>query len=143
MSLDHTYDPANIFAKIVRGEMPSVKVFEDEETLAFMDVFPQTDGHVLVIHKHAHATNLLTLSEDEASAVMRTVQHVAKAVVEALQPDGLRIVQFNGTAAGQTVFHFHMHILPMWEGRTFGRHGAGMADQAKLNALAEKIRTAL
>ena len=143
MTLSATYDDNNIFAKIVRGEMPKITVYEDAKTLAFMDVFPQTEGHVLVISKHAKAVNLLDLPADALAEMMATVQKVSGAVVRALSPDGFRIVQFNGAPAGQTVYHTHFHILPMWEGRTLGRHGEGMAPREQLEATAEKIRHAL
>lgn len=143
MSLNNTYDDQNIFAKIIRGEMPKVAVHEDEDTLAFMDVFPQSEGHVLVISKTAKAVNLFDLEADDLQKIMRAVQRVAGAVKAALSPDGVRIVQFNGEAAGQTVFHTHFHIIPVYEGRALGRHGEGMAQPAELEALAEKIRHAL
>lgn len=143
MSLNETYDRENIFAKIIRGEMPSVKVYEDDDTLAFMDVFPQSEGHTLVIHKHAQAVNLLDLPPEALGQVMATAQKVAAAVVKALSPDGFRIVQFNGAPAGQTVYHTHVHIIPMWEGRALGRHGQGMAPTDELDATAARIHEAL
>ena len=142
MTLSATYDDDNIFAKIIRGDMPKVAVYEDEHTLAFMDVFPQTEGHVLVISKMAKSVNLLDMPQDALARLMATTQKVAAAVVTALRPDGFRVVQFNGAPAGQTVFHTHMHILPMWEGRSLGRHGADMAPTEHLEALAERIRNA-
>ena len=123
MSLDGDYDRSNIFARIVLGEIPAAKVFEDAETLAFMDAFPQVRGHVLVISKTAPARNLLDMEPAALTAVMATVQRVAKAVRLALKPDGILISQFNGAAAGQTVFHLHVHILPRWKGAELGRHG--------------------
>ena len=101
--LDGDYDPDNIFAKIVRGDAPAAKVFEDHDTLAFMDVFPQGRGHVLVIHKRAHARNLLDAEPEALEAVILTVQRVARAVRAALKPDGVFVAQFNGKASGQTV----------------------------------------
>jgi len=139
MSLDGLYDANNIFAKIVRGETPSAKVCEDADTLAFMDAFPQTKGHTLVIHKRSTARNLLDAEPAELNAVMATVQRVTRAVRAALTPDGIMISQFNGAPAGQTVFHLHVHILPRWEGVPLGRHGGGMADSAELRALADRI----
>ena len=140
MSLDGTYDDGNIFAKILRGEMPAARVFEDEHVFAFMDVFPQGRGHTLVIPKHSVARNLL----DEEPQVLRElilgVQRVARAVRAALNPDGLTVMQFNGSVSGQTVFHLHFHIIPRWEGVPMGRHASGaMADPAELKALAEQI----
>ena len=111
MSLNGTYDATNIFAKIIRGEIPAAKIFENDETLAFMDAFPQARGHSLVIHKHARARNLFDIEPDDLLAVMTTVQRIARATVGALQPDGLVVTQFNGAPAGQTVFHLHLHLL--------------------------------
>ena len=144
MSLDGTYDPGNIFAKILRGEMPSVRVFEDDHVLAFMDVFPQAKGHTLVIPKHSTARNFLEEAPEVIGPLMLGVQRVAKAVRAALKPDGLLITQFNGAPAGQTIFHLHFHIIPRWEGVPVGRHAAGgMADMGELQALAGQIAAKL
>jgi histidine triad (HIT) family protein len=138
--LDGEYDPDNIFAKIVRGEAPCAKVFEDHETFAFMDVFPQGPGHVLVVHKRAHARNLLDVEPEPLQAVILTVQRVARAVRAAMKPDGVYVAQFNGHAAGQTVWHLHFHVIPRWEGAPLGRHAGGaMADMGELKRLAEAI----
>lgn len=138
--LDGVYDPDNIFAKIVRGDMPSAKVFEDHDTMAFMDVFPQGRGHTLVIHKRAHARNLLDVEPEPLQQVMLTVQRIARAARAALKPDGIFIAQFNGAASGQTVYHLHVHIIPRWKGVALGRHGDGaMADMGELRQLAEAI----
>ena len=140
MSLDGTYDPGNIFAKILRGEMPAARVFEDDHVVAFMDVFPQARGHTLVIPKHSTARNLLEEEPQILAPLMLGVQRVARAVRAALQPDGIVITQFNGAPAGQTVFHLHVHIIPRWDGQALGRHGAGgMADMDELKALAAQI----
>jgi len=140
MSLDGTYDDGNIFAKILRGEMPSARVFEDEHVFAFMDVFPQSKGHTLVIPKHSSARNLLDEEPQVLSELILGVQRVARAVRAALKPDGLRVMQFNGSVAGQTVYHLHFHIIPLWEGVPLGRHAeGGMADPAELKLLAEQI----
>jgi histidine triad (HIT) family protein len=139
MSLDGTYDAGNIFAKILRGEMPAVRVFEDDHVLAFMDVFPQAKGHTLVIPKHSTARNFLEETPEVIGPLMLGVQRVAKAVRAALKPDGLVITQFNGAPAGQTVYHLHFHIIPRWEGVALGRHGEGMADMDELKALAAQI----
>ncbi len=139
MSLDGPYDPGNIFAKILRGEMPAVRVFEDDHVLAFMDVFPQARGHTLVIPKHSIARNLLDEAPEVVGPLMLGVQRVARAVRAALNPDGLVITQFNGAPAGQTVFHLHVHIIPRWEGVALGRHGQGMADPEDLRVLAGQI----
>lgn len=142
MSLSGAYEDDNIFAKIVRGDMPCVKVWENDDVLAFMDVFPQAPGHVLVIHKRARARNILDVEKDDLAAVMAGVQHVARAVDKALKPDGLRVVQFNGSPAGQTVFHLHVHVIPVSEGVPLGRHGGGMADMDELKGLGAKIAAA-
>src|SRR4051812_36123407 len=139
MSLDGTYDDANIFAKILRGEAPAVKVFEDSNVLAFMDVFPQAKGHTLVIPKHSTARNFLEEAPEVIGPLMLGVQRVARAVRAAVNPDGLVISQFNGAVSGQTVYHLHFHIIPRWEGVPLGRHGQGMADMDELKALAAQI----
>ena len=140
MDLDGDYDPNNIFAKIVRGEMPCAKVFEDDDTLAFMDVFPQSKGHALVIHKRATARNLLDVEPEALAAMIATTQRITRASRAALKPDGLMVSQFNGSASGQTIYHLHFHIIPRWEGVPLGRHaGGGMADPAELSELARAI----
>ena len=139
MSLDGTYDDANIFARILRGEIPAARVFEDEHVFAFMDAFPQSRGHTLVIPKHSQARNLLDEEPQVLSELILGVQRVARAVRAALKPDGLVVTQFNGEAAGQTVYHLHFHIIPRWEGVPLGRHGEGMADTEELKALAAQI----
>jgi histidine triad (HIT) family protein len=131
-----------IFCKIVRGEIPSVKVYEDEYTLTFMDVRPASPGHALVISK-AHAANLLEIAETDLQAVTLTVQRVARAIQKALAPDGMRVSQLNGAAAGQTVFHYHVHIIPMQEGQRTGSHGRESANPQQLESLAAQIRAAL
>ncbi|MDG4594869.1 MAG: HIT family protein [Candidatus Contendobacter sp.] len=131
-----------IFCKIVRGEIPAVKVHEDERTLTFMDIQPASPGHTLVISK-VHAPNLLEITESDLLAVAVTVQRVARAVQKALAPDGLRIGQFNGAAAGQTVPHYHVHIVPMREGQRAGAHGRAPARIEELKVVAAQIREAL
>lgn len=144
MTLHDTYDPSNIFAKILRGEMPAVKVYEDDVALAFMDVFPQSEGHTLVVPKGVEARNLLDMPPEKLGPYMRVVQKVTQAVGAALTPDGIVVTQFNGAPAGQTVYHLHFHIIPRTEGEALGRHGGGsMADMGELEKLAEKIRAAL
>lgn len=140
MSLDGNYDANNVFAKILRGEIPSTKVFEDAHVLAFMDVFPQTRGHTLVISKQSQARNLLEVEPEILSYLILGVQRVAKAVRAALHPDGILISQFNGAPAGQSVFHLHFHIIPRWEGQSARAHGeAPMADPTALATLAMQI----
>lgn len=143
MSLDGTYDDANIFAKIVRGEIPSARIFEDDDVLAFMDAFPQSKGHCLVISKTSKARNLLEVEADVLVKVMAAVQRLTRAARKALNPDGVVVTQFNGAPAGQTIFHLHVHVIPRFEAEALGRHGGGMADPAELQALAAQIRAAL
>jgi histidine triad (HIT) family protein len=143
MSLDGGYDQGNIFARILRGEAPAAKVHEDAQTLAFMDVFPQSRGHVLVVPKTG-ARNLLDVDPATLQTLIVRVQTVAQAVREALQPDGLTIMQFNGAAGGQTVYHLHFHIIPRYGGQAIAGHGAaGMADADELTMLASQIRARL
>ena len=136
------YDTNNIFAKILRGEIPCVKVHEDAKTLAFMDVMPESDGHVLVVPKEP-AENILDLSAEGLGAMMATTQRVAKAVDKALQPDGILLKQYNRAPAGQSIFHMHFHIVPRWEGVGLAPHGKVMVDAATLEPIAAKIRSAL
>jgi len=136
------YDSDNVFAKIIRGEIPAAKVYEDETTLAFMDVMPQAPGHTLVIPKAA-AQDLFSLSDDAARATMDTVRRLAPAIRDGMQADGLRIFQLNGEAAGQTVFHYHVHLLPCYRGQAARKHGTEMENPEVLEQHAEKIRGAL
>jgi histidine triad (HIT) family protein len=140
MSLDGVYDDANIFAKILRGEAPSARVFEDHDILAFMDVFPQARGHTLVISKHSQARNLLEVEAEPLGKLILGVQRITRAVRAALSPDGIVVTQFNGAPAGQTIFHLHFHIIPRWTAAPLRPHGqGGMADPAELAALAKEI----
>lgn len=144
MSLHGAYDPDNIFAKILRGDMPCVKVWEDDDVLAFMDIFPQSEGHVLVVSKTSTARNLLEIEPEPLARLTAAVQRTARAVEKALKPEGLSLMQFNGEAGGQTVFHLHFHIVPRWSDRPMKGHGhAPMADAEHLKALAERIAAAL
>lgn len=136
------YDPDNIFGKILKGDIPSHKVYEDDDTLAFMDVMPQSRGHTLVIPKTG-SRNLLDAEPQVLANLVQKTQRVAKAVMSAMDADGLRVAQFNEAAAGQTVFHLHFHIIPMYEGVPLRPHTGEMADQDELAAQAEKIRAAL
>lgn len=136
------YDSNNVFAKILRGEIPCVKVFEDDKTLAFMDVMPQAEGHVLVIPKEP-AENILTLSPEGAAAMMATTQKIAKAVKKGLEAPGIMLAMLNGAPAGQSVFHVHFHIIPRSAGVDLGLHARGMVDSKTLEPVAAKIRTAL
>lgn len=136
------YDTNNIFAKILRGEVPSVKVYEDDMTLAFMDVMPQADGHTLVIPKEP-AESIFELSPDGAAAMVKTTQKVAKAVRKGMDAPGIMIFQLNGKAAGQSVPHVHFHIVPRSKGIDLKLHARGMEPPDKLKAIAEKIKAAL
>ena len=137
-----SYDPSNIFGKILRGEIPAHKVYEDDAALVMMDIFPQSRGHTLVIPK-APSRNLLDADPATLSAVMPLVQKVAKAAKAATGADGVRLVQFNESPAGQTVFHLHFHIIPVYEGVPIAPHGGGKADDADLAALAKRISAQL
>lgn len=136
------YDPQNVFAKILRGEIPAHKVYEDDLVLAFMDVMPRTDGHCLVIPKGA-ARGLLDVSPADLSAVTAAVQTVGRAAMAAFAADGLTIQQFNEEAGGQVVFHLHVHILPRHAGVALKPAGGPMAAPEVLAAHAEKIRAHL
>jgi histidine triad (HIT) family protein len=133
-----TYDPSNIFAKILRGEIPCHKIYEDEHTLAFMDVMPQIEGHCLVVPKAA-SRGLLDADPAVLAHVMATTQKVAAAAMQAMGADGFQIRQYNEPAGGQTVFHLHFHILPMKEGVGLKPHSAQMADHEDLAKQAKAI----
>jgi len=137
-----SYDPTNIFAKILKGELPCHKVYEDDTALVMMDIFPQAKGHTLVIPKAA-SRNLLDADPAAISAVMPLIQRVAAAVKAATRADGIRLAQFNEAPAGQTVFHLHFHLIPAYEGAALGAHGSGRADDAELAQLAKDIADAL
>ena len=136
-----TYDDQNIFARILRGELPAIKVYEDDQVLAFMDIMPQADGHTLVVPK-APAITLLDLDTEAAAYTIQIVQKVAKAIEKGLGVDGIVLMQLSGAAAGQTVPHIHFHLVPT-SLHNLGKHAAQMGDQEKIKALAEKIKAAL
>ena len=136
------YDPNNIFARILRGEIPAHRVYEDAHTLAFMDVMPQAEGHTLVIPKKP-AENLFDLEPDALTATILTTQRVARAVKKAFDAPGILLAQLNGSAAGQSVFHIHFHVLPRREGFDLKLHAREMADPAVLAAHAARVRAAL
>ncbi len=137
-----TYDSNNVFAKILRGEIPSTKVYEDADTLAFMDIMPRCEGHVLVIPK-TPARNVLDANPAQLAACLVTVQKIAKAQMKALGAAGITIQQFNEPAGGQVVFHLHYHVMPRHEGVPLKPHTGTMADAAVLAANAAKIKAAL
>lgn len=136
------YDPNNIFAKILKGEIPSVKLYEDEDTLAFMDVMPQATGHLLVIPKIG-SRNLLDADPAVLSKLIPVVQKLAVAAKEAFDADGVFVAQFNEAAAGQTVYHLHFHVIPRHDGVPLKPHSGKMEDIEVLKANAEKIKAAL
>ena len=137
-----TYDDSNVFAKILRGELPAQKVYEDEQTLAFMDIMPRAKGHTLVIPK-TPARNVLDATPEQLAACMATVQRIARAVVKAFDANGASIMQYNEPAGGQVVFHLHFHVIPRWDGVPLGPHTGLMEKPEVLAANAEKIRQAL
>ena len=148
MSLDGAYEESNIFARILRGELPKTAIYEDATTLAFLDIMPQSPGHALVISKWSKARNILEMEATALCEVMATTKTVAAAIRTALTPDGMVIVQTNGAPAGQTVFHLHVHIIPRWLSAPAG-HDLGsifapgeMADAAEQEKLAGRIRAA-
>ena len=136
-----TYDSNNIFARILRGELPSVKVFEDSKTLAFMDIMPATEGHTLVIPKE-EAETIFDLSAEGAADLIKTTQRIATAVKKAFSCPGVMLAQLNGAAAGQSVPHIHFHVLPRSQAN-FSLHGRNMVDPKTLEPIAAKIRAAL
>lgn len=137
-----SYDPQNPFARILAGTQPAIKIFEDVHTLAFMDIMPQADGHVLVIPKEA-ASTIFDLSEDGAVACIKTTRRIAIAAKKALGTEGVFLMQVNGVAAGQTVPHVHFHIIPRNESVPLRMHACDMEDPAKLRQFAERIIAAL
>lgn len=146
MTLHAPYDPNNIFAQILRREMPCVKIYEDSNIVSFMDVFPQSRGHCLVVPK-SPSRNILEVAPKDIGRLFGGVQRIAIAVEKAFKPDGVVITQFNGAPAGQTVFHTHVHIIPRYSDEPLSRHaeqgedGQDMADVELLAKLAEKIRS--
>lgn len=137
-----SYEPSNVFAKILRGELPSEKVYEDEHSLAFMDVMPRADGHVLVIPKNP-SRNLLDVAEEDLRRTIVTVQKIVRAVKAGMKADGITLQQFNEPAGGQVVFHLHFHVLPRWDGVGLRPHTGQMAAKEDLQRYAEAIRAAL
>lgn len=144
MSLHGTYDDNNLFAKILRGEVPAVKVYEDDVALAFMDIFPQARGHLLVVPKDTKARNFLELPANRIGPLMERVHRLTVAAEKALKPDGITVTQFNGEDAGQTIFHLHFHIIPRYAGVRLAGHGHGnRADIPELEKIAKDIAAAL
>lgn len=139
MRLDTPYDPQNIFARIIRGDAPCYKLYEDDDVLAFLDLYPQSVGHTLVIPKRSAAVNLLDVDTPALCQVMTVVQRLTRVIVDELQPEGVQVAQFNGAAAGQTVFHIHVHIVPRYAGTGMGVHAAQEADRGELEALQARL----
>ena len=139
MSLHGDYDSQNIFAQIIRGDAPCYKLYEDDDVLAFLDVFPQSFGHTLVIPKRSAARNILEVDSEALAKVMAVVQKLTRVIVEELEPAGVQIAQFNGAPAGQTVFHIHMHIVPRYAGQGLGVHATQKADPVELEHLQARL----
>ncbi|GLK89534.1 HIT family protein [Pseudomonas turukhanskensis] len=139
MSLHGDYDSQNIFAQIIRGDAPCYKLYEDDDVLAFLDVFPQSLGHTLVIPKRSAARNILEVDTEALAKVMAVVQKLTRVIVEELEPAGVQIAQFNGAPAGQTVFHIHLHIVPRYAGQGLGVHATQKADPAELEQLQARL----
>ncbi len=135
------YDDQNIFARIIRNELPAIKVYEDDQVLAFMDIMPQAEGHTLVVPK-TPAVTLLDLAPEAAAYTIQIVQKIAQAMEKALDIQGVVLMQLSGAAAGQTVPHIHFHLIPT-SVHELGKHALHMGDQEKIKALAEKIKAAL
>ncbi len=140
--MSHAYDANNVFAKILRGELPAQKLYEDADTLAIMDIMPRADGHCLVVPKTA-ARNVLDASPQQLAACIKTVQLMSKAVMAAFKADGITIQQFNESAGGQVVFHLHYHVLPRHTGVTLRPHTGQMEKADLIAANADKIRAAV
>src|SRR4029453_497960 len=137
-----SYDDSNIFAKILRGEIPATKVYEDQDFVVFMDVMPQAPGHTLVVPK-APSRNILDADPAVLAKLLPLTQKVARAVKAAFAADGVTIIQFNEPAGGQPVFHLHVHVIPRMGGAALKAHARAMEDPAVLKAHAEKIIAAL
>lgn len=131
-----------IFCKVVRGEAPAHRVYEDDRVLVFMDLFPVTDGHTLIVTKE-HFENLFEAAEDSLQAVVSTSRRIARAIQAALEPDGLMVFQLNGRAAGQSVFHYHMHLMPRNQGEPLALHTRERGDPARLREVSERLAAAL
>jgi histidine triad (HIT) family protein len=140
--MTESYDDANVFARILRGELPSHRIYETDRVLAFMDVMPRGDGHALVIPK-AKARNILDADPNELAELIKAVQLVARASKEAFDADGVTIQQFNEGAGGQVVFHLHVHVIPRFDGVPLKPHSGQMEAPEILARNAERLRAAL
>ena len=143
MSLDRAYEDDNVFARIIRGELPAARVYEDDGVLAFMDAYPQSRGHTLVIPKGVKAVNLLDTPTSVLHDLIARAQVIAGAIVDALGPKGVRIMQFNGAAAGQSVFHTHLHVVPVYADGMEQPHASEAVPVEELQATAALIRARL
>ena len=141
MTAGTPYDPDNIFVKIMRGELPCHKVYEDDKTFVFMDIMPRTEGHALVVPK-AGSRNILDADAEDLGHIIRTVQKVARAAMRAFKADGVTVAQFSEPAGGQVIFHTHFHVLPRWDGVEMGPSGK-RGDDAKIAKNARLLREAL
>jgi histidine triad (HIT) family protein len=141
MTAGTPYDPDNIFVKIMRGELPCHKVYEDDKTFVFMDIMPRTEGHALVVPK-AGSRNILDADAEDLGHIIRTVQKVARAAMTAFKADGVTVAQFSEPAGGQVIFHTHFHVLPRWDGVEMGPSGK-RGDDAKIAKNARLLREAL
>ena len=137
-----SYDPNNIFAKILRGELPAHKVYEDERSFAFLDIMPQATGHTLVIPK-APSRNILDAAPDDVAYVVKIAQKIAKAAMPVFGADGITIIQFNEPSSGQTVYHLHVHVIPRKDGVPLRPHGSYKEEQSVLAEQAAKLAAAL
>ncbi|WP_455474632.1 HIT family protein [Bartonella sp. B30(2025)] len=140
--MKQSYDNNNIFAKLIRNEIPSVRVYEDEDVIAFMDIMPQAPGHTLVIPRKS-SRNLLDADTETLFPVIKAVQKIANAIKKAFQADGITIMQFNEEASQQTVFHLHFHIIPRMKGVELNLHNQVITPTEVLEENAKKIRSAL
>ena len=142
MSLLGDYEDENVFYKIIRHVEPCFKIYEDEATLAFLDIYPQAEGHTLVIPKNVRSRNILDISHEQLGLLTKTVQLVARAVTIGMRSDGVEIQQLNGSAAGQTVFHLHFHVIPRRQGIPLTPHGhAKRANDDELRIVSTRVRS--
>jgi Diadenosine tetraphosphate (Ap4A) hydrolase and other HIT family hydrolases len=140
MSLYGEYDPGNVFARILRGELPCHRIYEDDDVLAFLDAYPQAPGHTLIIPKDGQARNLLELDDRAIKPLFSCAKRLMKVIVAELEPVGVQLLQFNGGDGGQSVFHVHIHLVPRWKGQPLGLHAQTPGDAAELSKLAERLR---
>lgn len=140
MSLFGNYDTGNVFALILRGELPCHRIYEDDQVLAFLDAFPQSLGHTLIIPKQGQARNLLELDPALVTPLFLCAKSLAQVLVDELQPVGVQMFQFNGGDGGQSVFHVHVHLVPRWQGQPLGLHATTAGDPMQLAEVAKRLR---